>query len=200
MELLERQGTAQKTSLGDTIRGLRACLRVLEGSAQKASTATGRGEGNFRYVTHRYLESQHFVTYPALDARDYLPRADLPAPPPAHPTLPIRLTARLADLEVSVLTPGGEFDSMQARLRDLSPTRRHRQGRTRLNRPASMSCRGLIPWAGRGGAFRMPQRLQTPRPEAGPRRETNPLSRPLTLGANQTMRRSLSPYTIASGG
>ena len=90
VELLERQGTAQKTSLGDTIRGLRRRICVLEGSAQKAATSTGGGGRKHRYVTHRHLEGRHFVTYPALDARDYLPRADLPPTPRspnfAHPS------------------------------------------------------------------------------------------------------------------
>ena len=43
VELLERQGTAQKTSLGDTIRGLRARLRVLEGSAKRRQPQQARG-------------------------------------------------------------------------------------------------------------------------------------------------------------
>ena len=80
----------------------------------------GRGGGKYRYVTYRYLEGKNYVTYPALNARDYLPQADLTAPLPAHPTLPTRLDARLIELEVSVLNPGRNIHQLQARLRDLN--------------------------------------------------------------------------------
>ena len=58
------------------------------------------------------------MTHPALDARDFVSRADLPTPivPPA---LPLRLDTRLADLEVAVLHPRGVMDRVLAQLKDL---------------------------------------------------------------------------------
>ena len=79
---------------------------------------SGRGGAGHAYVTYPALEGRHYVTHPALAAFDYVPRTDLPTPIPP-PVVPLRLDARLADLEVAVLNPGGDMDRVLARVKDL---------------------------------------------------------------------------------
>ena len=86
----------------------------------------GRGSAGHVYVTYPALNGRDYVTHPAFEARDFVSRADLPIPI-ASQVLPLRLDTRLADLEVAVLTPGGDMDRLLARLKDLED---HQSGKS----------------------------------------------------------------------
>ena len=58
------------------------------------------------------------MTHLALEARDFVSRADLPIPIVPQ-VLPLRLDTRLLDLELGVLIPGGDMDRVLARLKDI---------------------------------------------------------------------------------
>ena len=117
MEELEVRTAGRKISLGDNITRLCRRVRTLEAGVKPTIPLVIGGAGA-AYVTYPALNATDYVTLNTLDAWDYLPRVDLPAPI-VPLVLPLRLDARLADLEGAVLNPGGNLDRVQARLKDL---------------------------------------------------------------------------------
>ena len=60
-----------------------------------------------------------FVSHPELANFDYASCVFVHGSIPTIPTIPLRLDGRLADLESAVSTPGGPFDQLKARFKDM---------------------------------------------------------------------------------
>ena len=77
-----------------------------------------------RYVTHRELRQQNFVSTPQLDSRDFVNSTQLTQALPTPTVMPPRLGDRLAQLERELTLPGGSVDRLTSKLQDYMEAQR----------------------------------------------------------------------------